>query len=254
MDALTTKIRQFVVPDVTQVVEEQKKTVNEQLLTTAKLLADTKKLCREGAVEIRTVVTEESLAKLGFEFVRDDHRHQPTLLRDLHGKDADSGPFVEPKGEAEDDMLLLRHLKVDQKEEEKKNVAPHGNEHRLSSSHEDHFQGGDRRGRSRRTDSRGGVGGDGCQLPVTGKGKGRPGVFELARRMNTHQSALDEVKEAVEAEKKKLRDETDHLTKELLEERTRSSNLERENRNLHIRTWWPSKRPRGTTWSAALSS
>ncbi|VFQ66937.1 unnamed protein product [Cuscuta campestris] len=54
--------------------------------------------------------------------------------------------------------------------------------------------------------------------------------------MNVHQSALDEVKEAAEAEKKEMRDEVDRLAKELLDKRNRSSNLERENPDLQGRT------------------
>ncbi|VFQ80256.1 unnamed protein product [Cuscuta campestris] len=51
--------------------------------TNATLLSLTLKHCGQGAVEIKTMVTEESLAKLGFEFVKDEHRHQPDMLRDL---------------------------------------------------------------------------------------------------------------------------------------------------------------------------
>ncbi|VFQ59898.1 unnamed protein product [Cuscuta campestris] len=40
---------------------------------------------RPGCVEIKRVVTEVSLAALGFEFVQDKHRHQPDLLRDAPG-------------------------------------------------------------------------------------------------------------------------------------------------------------------------
>ncbi|VFQ84589.1 unnamed protein product [Cuscuta campestris] len=51
----------------------------------ATLLSITRQLCGQGAVEIKKVVTEESPAALGFEFVQDEHRHQPDLLRDVPG-------------------------------------------------------------------------------------------------------------------------------------------------------------------------
>ncbi|VFQ67167.1 unnamed protein product [Cuscuta campestris] len=59
----------------------------------ATLLSITRKLCAQGAVEIKKVVTEESLAALGFEFVQDEHRHQPDLLRGAPGGSVDCGPF-----------------------------------------------------------------------------------------------------------------------------------------------------------------
>ncbi|VFQ69514.1 unnamed protein product [Cuscuta campestris] len=123
-----------------------------------------RKLYGKGVVEIRSVVTEESLAKLGFEFVKDEHRHQPNLLRDLHGRNTDFGPFgksslllaeyfdialrmlttlsvsVEQEGSGGemDDQLLSHHLVRGKKR--KRDVALQGKERRPSSSHEDRFQ------------------------------------------------------------------------------------------------------------------
>ncbi|VFQ93638.1 unnamed protein product [Cuscuta campestris] len=91
----------------------------------ATLLSMTHQLCGRGAVNINEVVTEESLAKMGFEFVQDELRHQPELLRDVHGGSQpdlprgapegglDCGPFVEPQGldgEMDSDLLLGRFM------------------------------------------------------------------------------------------------------------------------------------------------
>ncbi|VFQ82722.1 unnamed protein product [Cuscuta campestris] len=87
----------------------------------ATLLSITRQLCNKGVMNIKEVVTEETLAGLGFEFVQDELRHQPDLLRDIPGghqpvqlKDIpeeglDCGPFVELQdlGEEMDDDLLL---------------------------------------------------------------------------------------------------------------------------------------------------
>ncbi|VFQ88766.1 unnamed protein product [Cuscuta campestris] len=71
----------------------------------ATLFSITRQLCGKGAVNIKEVVTEESLAELGFEFVQDELRHQPDLLRDtpggpqpdqlrdIHEGGLDCGPF-----------------------------------------------------------------------------------------------------------------------------------------------------------------
>ncbi|VFQ97295.1 unnamed protein product [Cuscuta campestris] len=126
------------------------------------LLSITRKLCDGGAVEIRSVVTEESLAKLGFEFIGDKHRHQPNLLRDLHGRNTDFGPF---EGEM-DDQLMLRYLLGGKKR--KRDVAPQGEERRPSSSHEDCFQ----------------------------LDQASFGMLEIASREHLHRSAWDEVKKA----------------------------------------------------------
>ncbi|VFQ59959.1 unnamed protein product [Cuscuta campestris] len=87
----------------------------------ATLLSITRQLCNKGGMNIKEVVTEEALAGLGFEFVQDELRHQPGLLRDTPGghqpnqlKDVpeeglDCGPFVElqDSGEEIDSELLL---------------------------------------------------------------------------------------------------------------------------------------------------
>ncbi|VFQ70832.1 unnamed protein product [Cuscuta campestris] len=91
----------------------------------ATLLSMTHQLCGRGAVNIKEVVTEESLPKMGFEFVQDELRHQPELLRDVPGGSQpdlprgapkgglDCGPFVEPQGlegEMDSDLLLSRFM------------------------------------------------------------------------------------------------------------------------------------------------
>ncbi|VFQ76195.1 unnamed protein product [Cuscuta campestris] len=89
----------------------------------ATLLSITRQLCNKGVMNIKEVVTEETLAGLGFEFLQDELRHQPDLLRDIPGghqpvqpKDIpeeglDCGPFVELQDSGEEmdgDLLLSR--------------------------------------------------------------------------------------------------------------------------------------------------
>ncbi|VFQ71277.1 unnamed protein product [Cuscuta campestris] len=95
----------------------------------ATLPSITRQLCNKGAMNIKEVVSEESLTELGFEFVRDELRHQPDLLRDNPGgsqhdqlRDTprgglDCGPFVEsPELEEEmDNNLLLSRFTVGRK-------------------------------------------------------------------------------------------------------------------------------------------
>ncbi|VFQ79939.1 unnamed protein product [Cuscuta campestris] len=88
----------------------------------ATLLSITRQLCGRGAVDITEVVTEESLAGMGFEFVQDELRHQPQMLRDIPGgnrpdlpRDFPEGGLdcVEPQGlerEMDGDLLLGRFM------------------------------------------------------------------------------------------------------------------------------------------------
>ncbi|VFQ88694.1 unnamed protein product [Cuscuta campestris] len=112
----------------------------------ATLLSITRQLCNKGVMNIKEVVTEETLAGLGFEFVQDDLRHQPDLLRDIPGghqpdqlKDIpeeglDCGPFVElqDSGEEMDGDLLLsrftagRKRKREAKGQGKRSSSHHG--------------------------------------------------------------------------------------------------------------------------------
>ncbi|VFR01195.1 unnamed protein product [Cuscuta campestris] len=89
----------------------------------ATLLSISRQLCNKGVMNIKEVVTEETLAGLGFEFVPDELRHQPDLLRDIPGgrqpdqpKDIleeglDCGPF----GEEMDSELLLSRFTAGRK-------------------------------------------------------------------------------------------------------------------------------------------
>ncbi|VFQ68858.1 unnamed protein product [Cuscuta campestris] len=93
------------------------------------------------------VVTEETLAGLGFEFVQDELRHQPDLLRDIPGghqpgqlKDIpeeglDCGPFVDlqDSGEEMDSNLLLSRFTAGRKR--KRETKGQGK--RSSSHHEE---------------------------------------------------------------------------------------------------------------------
>ncbi|VFQ67126.1 unnamed protein product [Cuscuta campestris] len=112
----------------------------------ATLLSITRQLCNKGVMNIKEVVTEETLAELGFEFVQDELRHQPDLLRDIPGghqpdqlKDIpeeglDCGPFVElqDSGEEMDGDLLLsrftarRKRKREAKGQGKRSSSHHG--------------------------------------------------------------------------------------------------------------------------------
>ncbi|VFQ90027.1 unnamed protein product [Cuscuta campestris] len=113
----------------------------------ATLLSITRQFCNKGVMNIKEVVTEETLAGLGFEFVRDELRHQPDLLRDIHGghqpdqlKDIpeeglDCGPFVELQDSGEEmdsDLLLSRFTAGRKRKRETK-----GQGKRSSSYHEE---------------------------------------------------------------------------------------------------------------------
>ncbi|VFQ65928.1 unnamed protein product [Cuscuta campestris] len=115
----------------------------------ATLLSMTHQLCGRGAVNIKEVVTEESLAKMGFEFVQDELHHQPELLRDvpgggqpdqpigIPGEGLDCGPFVELQdlGEEMDSNLLLSRFTAGRKRKrEAKDQGKRTSSHRRDSS------------------------------------------------------------------------------------------------------------------------
>ncbi|VFQ80250.1 unnamed protein product [Cuscuta campestris] len=113
----------------------------------ATLLSITRQFCNKGVMNIKEVVTEETLAGLGFEFVQDELRHQPDLLRDIPGghqpdqlKDIpeeglDCGPFVEiqDSGEEMDSNLLLSRFTAGRKRKRE----TRGQGKRSSSHHEE---------------------------------------------------------------------------------------------------------------------
>ncbi|VFQ95105.1 unnamed protein product [Cuscuta campestris] len=113
----------------------------------ATLLSITRQFCNKGVMNIKEVVTEETLAGLGLEFVQDELRHQPDLLRDIPGghqpdelKDIpeeglDCGPFVELQDlgeEMDSDLLLSRFTAGRKRKRETK-----GQGKRPSSHHEE---------------------------------------------------------------------------------------------------------------------
>ncbi|VFQ79458.1 unnamed protein product [Cuscuta campestris] len=113
----------------------------------ATLLSITRQLCNKGVMNVKEVVTEETLAGLGFEFVQDELRHQADLLRDIPGghqpdqlKDIpeeglDCGPFVELQDSGEEmdsDLLLSRFTAGRKRKRETK-----GQGKRSSSHHEE---------------------------------------------------------------------------------------------------------------------
>ncbi|VFQ84040.1 unnamed protein product, partial [Cuscuta campestris] len=113
----------------------------------ATLLSITRQFCNKGVMNIKEVVTEETLAGSGFEFVQDELCHQPDLLRDIPGghqpdqlKDIpeeglDCGPFVELQDSGEEmdsDLLLSRFTAGRKRKRETK-----GQGKRSSSHHEE---------------------------------------------------------------------------------------------------------------------
>ncbi|VFQ82155.1 unnamed protein product [Cuscuta campestris] len=111
----------------------------------ATLLSITRQLCNKGAMKIKEVVTEESLAGLGFEFVQDELHHKPDLLRDVPGgyqpnqprdipeEGLDCGPFVELQDlgeEMDSDLLLSRFTAGRKRKREAKGQGKCSSSHR----------------------------------------------------------------------------------------------------------------------------
>ncbi|VFQ85708.1 unnamed protein product [Cuscuta campestris] len=104
----------------------------------ATLISIARQLCNKGVMNIKEVVTEETLAGLGFEFVQDELRHQPDLLRDIPGghrpdqlKDSpeeglDCGPFG---GEMDGDLLLSRFTTGKKRKREAKGQGKRSSSH-----------------------------------------------------------------------------------------------------------------------------
>ncbi|VFQ79637.1 unnamed protein product [Cuscuta campestris] len=118
-------------------------------LSDATLLSIIRQLCNKGVMNIKEVVTEESLAGLGFEFVQDELRHQPDMLRDIPGghqpdqlrdileEGLDCGPFVELQDlgeEMDGDLLLSRFTAGRKRKREAKGQGKHSSSHREESS------------------------------------------------------------------------------------------------------------------------
>ncbi|VFQ97984.1 unnamed protein product [Cuscuta campestris] len=180
------------------------------------LLSITRKLCGPRAVEIKKVVTEESLAALGFEFVQDEHRHQPDLLRDFPGGNADCGPFVEQEG-LEEEMegdLLIGHFIAGRKR--KRDAArgrpwsPAQDRARISAGSDDDLN----------------------NMVLLKLIQATLGMIELVGQRQDRQAAMDEAKRAVEDKQRELQDEVARLVRELEEEKGRFAQLEVENASL----------------------
>ncbi|VFQ84572.1 unnamed protein product [Cuscuta campestris] len=114
----------------------------------ATLLSITRQLCNKGVMNIKKVVIEETLAGLGFEFVQDDLRHQPDLLRDTSGgyqpdqlrdipeEGLDCGPFVESpdlEEEMDSDLLLSRFTAGKKRKRETKGQGKRPSSHQRES-------------------------------------------------------------------------------------------------------------------------
>ncbi|VFQ65606.1 unnamed protein product [Cuscuta campestris] len=193
--------------------------------------------CKKGAVEIKKVVTEESLAALGFEFVQDEHCHQPDLLRDFPGGSVDCGPFVEPKGleEGMDGDLLIGHFMVGRKR--KRDATRQGKGKRSSS------RGGDSPPREQiviEVEDRDDVAPETGTMAISspprslmlGGGLATLGMIELVGRRQDRQAAMDEAKKASKDKQRELQEEVARLERELEEDKGRSANLVIENASL----------------------
>ncbi|VFQ79454.1 unnamed protein product, partial [Cuscuta campestris] len=106
----------------------------------ATLLSITRQLCNKGVMNVKEVVTEETLAGFGFEFVQDELRHQPDLLRDIPGghqpdqlKDIPEEVELQDSGEEMDSDLLLSRFTAGRK----KKRETKGQGKRSSSHHEE---------------------------------------------------------------------------------------------------------------------
>ncbi|VFQ66162.1 unnamed protein product [Cuscuta campestris] len=205
----------------------------------ATLQSITQKLCGQGAVEIKKVVTEESLAALGFEFVQDEHRHQPDLLRDIPEGSSYCGPFVEQEG-LEEEMegdLLIGHFIAGRKR--KRDAARQTRSKRSSSRGED----GPFRNRDVQLETlvtlpaqdrariSAGSDEDLNNMVLLKLSQATLGMIELVGRRQDRQVTMDEAKKAAEDKQRELQEEVARLTRELEEEKGRSTKLEAERSN-----------------------
>ncbi|VFQ94929.1 unnamed protein product [Cuscuta campestris] len=227
----------------------------------ATLLSITWNLSGQGTFEIKKVVTKESLAALGFGFVKDEHRHQPDLLRDFPGGSADSGPFEGLEEEMESD-LLIGHFIAGRK---RKRDAAHQTRSKCSSSHsedgppqeqvvievQDHdgaapkmgmtvsdLAGSSQRALSERPPSPPVVTYEvatecrSTRFSIPPLSPSHAGMIELIGWRQDRQAAMDEAKKAAEDKQRELQNEVACLARELEEEKGCSANLEVENASL----------------------
>ncbi|VFQ90857.1 unnamed protein product [Cuscuta campestris] len=212
----------------------------------ATLLSITRQLCGQGAFEIKKVVTEESITALGFEFVQDELRHQPDLLRDVPGghqpnllRDApggvDYGPFVEPPGleDKMDDDLLLGHFVAGRK---RKRDASRQNKNKRSSS-----RGEDSPPREQvvidvedQDDAALATGTMAMSSPPRSLMlvQATLGMIEIVGRRQDRQAAMDEAKKVAEDKQRELQEEVARFARELEEEKGRSAVLETKNASI----------------------
>ncbi|VFQ79291.1 unnamed protein product [Cuscuta campestris] len=175
----------------------------------ATLAPITRQLCNKGAMNIKEVVSEESLAGLGFEFVQDELRHQPDLLRDnprgsRHDQlrdtprgGLDCGPFVESPEldeEMDGDLLLSRFTAGKKRKRETKSQGKRSSSHREESPPRE------------------------------------PTVIVVEDQddvalKRSRQAALDEAMRAAEVRQKELQEEVARLTRELEEKESRCAAL-----------------------------
>ncbi|VFQ64009.1 unnamed protein product [Cuscuta campestris] len=192
----------------------------------ATLLSITRQLCNKGVMNIKEVVTEETLAGLGFEFVQDELRHQPDLLRDT------------PGGHQPDQLKDICRFTAGRKR--KRETRGQG---KRSSSH--HGEG----------PSQEPAGGDGVSNPLVQPetlitlpaedqarisagseddldnmvllrlSQATLGMIEVVGRRRGRQAAADEAMKAAEATQKELQEEVARLTRELEEKENRCAAL-----------------------------
>ncbi|VFQ95085.1 unnamed protein product [Cuscuta campestris] len=199
----------------------------------------TRQLYGQGVVEIKKVVTEESLAVLGFEFVQDELRHQPDLLRDVPGghqpdlpRDAPEGGFYfEPPGleEEMDSDFLLGHFVAGRKR--KRDATKQSRSRRSSSRGEDSPPHEQVVIQDRACISAGSKD-DLNNMVLLKLSQATLGMIELIGRRQDCQAAMDEARKAAEDKQRELQEEVARLARELEEEKGRSTTLETENTSL----------------------
>ncbi|VFQ72540.1 unnamed protein product [Cuscuta campestris] len=185
----------------------------------ATLLSITRQLCNKGVMNIKEVVTEETLSGLGFEFVQDELRHQPDLLRDIPGgyqpdqlKDIpeeglDCGPFVtyevETGGRSTRLCIPPPPQSLGDVQLETLITLPAEDQARISAGSEDNLD----------------------NMVLLRLSQATLGMTEVVGRKRSRQAALDEAMRAAEAKQKELQEEVARLTRELEEKESRCATL-----------------------------
>ncbi|VFQ68769.1 unnamed protein product [Cuscuta campestris] len=213
----------------------------------ATLLSITRQLCNKGVMSIKEVVTEETLAGLGFEFIQDELRHQPDLLRDIPGgykpdqlRDIPEEVELQDSGEEMDvDLLLSRFTAGRKRKREAKSQGKRSSSHReeeespprepavvvVEDQDDAALETGDVQLETLIT------------LPAEDQARisagseddldnmATLGMIEVVGKKQSRQAALDEAMRVAEAKQKELQEEVARLTRELEEKESRCAAL-----------------------------